>query len=673
MKTKHLTLFVALMSLFLAKAADYPLSVEPVAYWNFTYAPSDLNQYFTSDIGNIQTRFTSITHTGDKTTGDQYSIEDNGKFGKGFTSPTSLSARMLTSTDPLGSSKDATISFWVNFQTLAGYVGLITPEKETDANWGVCRNTNRLDFRTNGAGNYIENLGLETGKWYHIVSTWEYDGTNTNCKFYFNNQVVGSSTVSKASYVNSKKIIGDDRNYKNDRSSGAKFDEVLFFDVALNAAQIDSLYNLGVANEEFYNPYTLEALALSNPRAGAAHYDNPRANYLGPVTHDRQKLESLINDPFTYNPNNIVPSDVINQNLDNGDYLTNAYFCRSAADIYQYPNYYDGIDFLDLGFADSSFYDAGWASVDFTIPRGKILNNFDFWARNYSDQFQYYDSLGIMLEDFETQSRHGSTEHVVGTDNLFNFCDVNGTDGVKYFDRVTFTDDFAEADYTSGQVNVYMADDFLYKADRCIIHSTNAQKVGIIILEIRMAVDDAPAWEIDSLSAAVVATDTTIVKNAIFDLEALKAMYAAKVQFKDVWGYDTTGVVTWNDGGFDISVEDTYTITGTIGLPTGTVDANSTVGALNDITFQVTVDDGGATALKNAVKKSITLYPNPAQDICVIKGIESASRVRVYSLTGAEVLSAMVDANNASLNVSQLESGLYIVNVAGQTMKLQVK
>lgn len=429
----------------------------------------------------------------------------------------------------------------------------------------------------------------------------------------------------------------------------------------------------------------LVPLVLTNPRAGAAHYVNSGEAYTDETTHARSQFSSMIDDAFDYDPNDISNADdVVNQNnIPSGvDYTHEMYFCRKAADVYG-ADYYTNVDFMDPSYASTSRNDADWVGVDFTIPRGKVLKKLHFWARDNKDQFgTAYYRMGVLLEETETGLRHGSTEISdpnTNNQNFFKFCDggpnytahADDPDGFRHFETVAFSSDINDLNYSSHKLTVVMGDDLLYKADRVVVHDVQAQSVGLMCVEMRLAVDNAPAWEIDSLSAAVVATDSTVTKNGDFDLAALQAEYAAQVQFKDVWGYDTTGVVTWNDGGFDISAPATYTITGTVALPTGTVDANSTVGALADITFQVVVET--ATKVEQAVKTKINIFPNPAQTQITIAGLEKAAVAHIYSLTGAEMMKVNVSADNAQINISNLASGLYIVNVANQTMKFQVK
>ena len=60
--------------------------------------------------------------------------------------------------------------------------------------------------------------------------------------------------------------------------------------------------------------------------------------------------------------------------------------------------------------------------------------------------------------------------------------------------------------------------------------------------------------------------------------------------------------------------------------------------------------------------QSVSLYPNPACEQ-VSFTLESDAQVRVFDVMGRKVSEMTVVAGEAQLNVSELESGVYFVNV----------
>jgi hypothetical protein len=57
------------------------------------------------------------------------------------------------------------------------------------------------------------------------------------------------------------------------------------------------------------------------------------------------------------------------------------------------------------------------------------------------------------------------------------------------------------------------------------------------------------------------------------------------------------------------------------------------------------------------------LYPNPATDQFTIESKSKMTRVAVFDLTGKEILSQQVDNLKIAMNVSNLESGVYLVRM----------
>ncbi len=60
---------------------------------------------------------------------------------------------------------------------------------------------------------------------------------------------------------------------------------------------------------------------------------------------------------------------------------------------------------------------------------------------------------------------------------------------------------------------------------------------------------------------------------------------------------------------------------------------------------------------------SFKAYPNPVKDILTLEYTTSISSVRIMNLLGQEVISRNINANDTKIDMSQLNSGAYIVNV----------
>lgn len=74
---------------------------------------------------------------------------------------------------------------------------------------------------------------------------------------------------------------------------------------------------------------------------------------------------------------------------------------------------------------------------------------------------------------------------------------------------------------------------------------------------------------------------------------------------------------------------------------------------------------------------TFTFYPNPVTDMLQISSDQTIDRIEVYSLTGQKVFTTTINATSGQLNLSDLSSGMYLlqatVNGTIQTVKLVVQ
>lgn len=74
-------------------------------------------------------------------------------------------------------------------------------------------------------------------------------------------------------------------------------------------------------------------------------------------------------------------------------------------------------------------------------------------------------------------------------------------------------------------------------------------------------------------------------------------------------------------------------------------------------------------AVNEALKKnsSLKIYPNPVSDILNINSDSKIKSVKIYDLSGKNVLTEIVDTNKSAINVSSLTSGTYVVTAESET------
>ena len=71
-----------------------------------------------------------------------------------------------------------------------------------------------------------------------------------------------------------------------------------------------------------------------------------------------------------------------------------------------------------------------------------------------------------------------------------------------------------------------------------------------------------------------------------------------------------------------------------------------------------------------------TLYPNPASQQVVVTGdFASVTTIRLFDVSGKLTLNKKIVTNsdNVSLDISTLQSGIYIIQIGNETQKLIVR
>ena len=97
---------------------------------------------------------------------------------------------------------------------------------------------------------------------------------------------------------------------------------------------------------------------------------------------------------------------------------------------------------------------------------------------------------------------------------------------------------------------------------------------------------------------------------------------------------------------------------------------NDEWGEITKIEF-TTIGDGIVEFANNDFK----VYPNPASDfINITSELNGEAEVNIFDMTGRCVKNVVInDMNNATINISDIEKGVYFVNINGKVMKLIVE
>lgn len=86
-----------------------------------------------------------------------------------------------------------------------------------------------------------------------------------------------------------------------------------------------------------------------------------------------------------------------------------------------------------------------------------------------------------------------------------------------------------------------------------------------------------------------------------------------------------------------------------------------------DSTVTMVEDVWGTTGIFDVKAEfAYSMYPNPANDILTVANTADVSQVDIYDVTGKMVMTVNVASENVTLNVSNLNTGMYIINVTNE-------
>jgi hypothetical protein len=94
-------------------------------------------------------------------------------------------------------------------------------------------------------------------------------------------------------------------------------------------------------------------------------------------------------------------------------------------------------------------------------------------------------------------------------------------------------------------------------------------------------------------------------------------------------------------------------------------------GVTNEVVNSNIVDLATLSINENSIKQ-FKLYPNPSTDYFRISNIEKANVV-ITDVTGKVVLQTEGVDENSLINVSNLNSGIYLVNIKNESMNETIK
>lgn len=118
-----------------------------------------------------------------------------------------------------------------------------------------------------------------------------------------------------------------------------------------------------------------------------------------------------------------------------------------------------------------------------------------------------------------------------------------------------------------------------------------------------------------------------------------------------------------NNGAQGAQVSHTYSEAGNYKIKLTTCNENL---ACDTITKIVSI---APVSVKNDLRNSVLIYPNPVQEIIYIQGIHSSYKATIYDLEG-RVIKTLEYSGHNQINISELERGIYILSLEYKQTKI---
>jgi hypothetical protein len=98
---------------------------------------------------------------------------------------------------------------------------------------------------------------------------------------------------------------------------------------------------------------------------------------------------------------------------------------------------------------------------------------------------------------------------------------------------------------------------------------------------------------------------------------------------------------------------------------------NNISGTRNILVDKVIMTQGNTLSFDRTAELNFSLSQNPVQNVLGITGLETGSQISIYSISGAKVYNQEFNGN--SINVSNLNTGLYFLEIPGYSVKKFLK
>ena len=155
---------------------------------------------------------------------------------------------------------------------------------------------------------------------------------------------------------------------------------------------------------------------------------------------------------------------------------------------------------------------------------------------------------------------------------------------------------------------------------------------------------------------------STLVVFTVFAVNALFAELAMRIEYINSEEYQATisSIARWEIDGANEKFR-LVALDGTLLAERNLYD---------DIRRIVIFDDNEGNTVKTEDNLlSISVFPNPTQEMLYVDGINAGETIRIFSLDGQMLLSSTVGNGTISLSVESLSNGVYLLQIGTEIVK----
>lgn len=160
------------------------------------------------------------------------------------------------------------------------------------------------------------------------------------------------------------------------------------------------------------------------------------------------------------------------------------------------------------------------------------------------------------------------------------------------------------------------------------------------------------------------------------DTSSQNGNYTGAIQAAGAWNGDTAlNATSWTAYEFEADVTNSSSMASfSFNFVTGAEPTHEGVILIDNVVVSLLDSSGNTLDLREIDTPKFVTYPNPLREVLYIKGSSKVDNVSIYDLMGRNVLKASPNKSDFNLDVSNLNKGVYMVDLksAGKTTTIKV-